>query len=242
MREFRRSPWGAIEGYVAGIDGAEVGVVLTGAGRKQAAFVASKALESEREGLNFCISSGLTGALRPEYQIGQILAARRVLSERPYEEAPERLVESSAALISFAEELGATAAANFYTTGRVIQRADEKRRLALSADAVEMESFEVLREATVRGIPAVAIRAVSDVADEEFPLDLNRVFDDVGRVSLPRVMGQVARHPNSIPGLVRLGQRSRRAAESLAEFLDRYVALVAERARNLETQVATAIR
>ena len=44
-----------------------------------------------------------------------------------------------------------------------------------------------------------------------------------GRVSTPRVLGEVARHPGSIPGLVRLGHNSKKAAESLATFLDSYV-------------------
>ena len=236
LGRFRRSSWGPIDLYVAEIGGAEVGVVLTGVGPKQAAFAAPKAIEAEHEALRFCVSSGLAGALRPEYKIGQILAARSVLSEKPHSEAPDRVVESSAPLVSFADELGATVTANFYTAGHVVCQADEKRHLAHMAEAVEMESFEVLRAAALRSIPAVAIRAVSDVADEDFPLDLNRVIDDEGRVSFPRVMGQVAQYPRSIPGLIKLGRRSRRAAESLAQFLDRYVAFVAERARNLEAQ------
>lgn len=242
IREFRRDNWGAARACVAEIGGAEVGVILTGVGPKQAAFAASQALEAERDSLKFCVSSGLAGALRPEYRIGQVLAARGAFSEKLHREPPERFVECSAPLVSVAEELGATVAGGFYTAGRVIFRPDEKRHLAHTADAVEMESFEVLREAAARGVPSVAIRAISDVADEELPLDLNRVFDDEGRVSFPRVMGQVARHPKALPGLIRLGQRSRRAAGSLAKFLDRYVMFVAERVRNLETQVTAVVQ
>jgi len=241
MRGFRRRNWGAVNGYVAEISGAEVGVVLTGVGPKQAAFMASTAMEAERDSLKFCVSSGLAGALRPEYRIIQILAARGLVSERPHSEPPDRFVECSAPLVSFAEELGATVATSFCTTGRIIFRAEEKRHLAHKADAVEMESFEVVREAATRGLPAVAIRAISDVADEELPLDLNSVFDHQGQVSIPRVLGQLARHPKSIPGIVRLSQRSRRAAAALAKFLDRYVAFVIERATNLETRVIAAV-
>jgi adenosylhomocysteine nucleosidase len=242
MRGFRPIKRGVTDAYAATIGDAEVVVVLTGIGPKHAAFTASNAIGAERESLNFCVSSGLAGALRPEYGIGQVLAARRVLSERLHGDLPERVVESSAPLLSFAEELGVTVAANFYTAGHVVFRVDEKRHQAHTADAVEMESFEVLRQAAAHGIPAVAIRAISDVADEELPLDLNRVFDDAGRVSFLGVMGEVARHPKSIPGLIRLGQRSRLAAESLAKFLDRYVAFVAERSKNLEAQAAVAIQ
>lgn len=240
LRDFRRVSAGAVEEFVAVIGGAEVVVVITGAGPRQAALVASRAMDSEGESLTLCISSGLVGALRPQYKIADILAAKSVLCDWAPAGAPGRLVESSSPLVSFADELGARSVDRFCTVGRVISRAEEKREMSTLADAVEMESFEVLREAASRGTPAVAIRSVSDVADEELPLDLNRVFDDQGRVSFPRVMGQVATHPGSIPALMRLGQRSRLAAESLARFLDRYVAFVAERMSNLETQAATA--
>jgi nucleoside phosphorylase len=242
MRAFRRERWGAVNAHVAEIGGAEVGVLLTGVGPKQAAFAASKAIEAQGDSLKFCVSSGFAGALRPDYTIGRVLAARGVFSEKVHGDFQGRAVECSAPLVSFAAELGATVVDGFYTAARVIVRAEEKRHLAHTADAVEMESFEVLRQAATCAIPAVAIRAISDTSGEEFPLDMNRIFDDQGKVSIPRVMGQVARHPRALPGLVRLGQRSRRAAESLTKFLDRYVAFVAERARNLESQLTATVQ
>jgi adenosylhomocysteine nucleosidase len=237
IREFRRGAWGRVDVYVAKIGGAQVGVVLTGVGPRQAARAASRSIGSERDSLEFCISSGLAGALRPEYQTGQVLAARNVFSEAPRSLAAERTLDSSPSLISLAAELGASPVACFYTADRVIFRVEEKRHLGRDADAVEMETFEILRAAAEGGIPAVAIRAVSDTVEEALPFDMNRIFDDRGQVSLPRVLGQLARHPQSLPGLLNLGRRSRRAAESLAKFLDRYVGLVAERTKNLDTQL-----
>ena len=239
IREFRRGTWGDADVYTAEVGGAGVGVVLTGVGPKQAALAVSRALEAERDSLRFCISSGVAGALRPEYRIGQVLAAASVSVGLGYAPA-ESMLETSAPLVSFASELGATPVGRFFTSEHVIVRAEEKRRLGREADAVDMESFEILRKCAECGIPAVAIRAVSDTVDEELPLDMNQILDDRGQLSLPRVMGQVVLHPGSLPGLVNLGQRSRRAAESLARFLDRYVSVVAERARNLEAQAAVA--
>jgi adenosylhomocysteine nucleosidase len=92
---------------------------------------------------------------------------------------------------------------------------------------VEMESFELLRAASARGIPAVAVRAISDTVDEDLPLDMNQVFTEAGQVSIPRVLGQVARRPQALPGLVRLGRQSQDAAESLARFLDAYLPVLA---------------
>ena len=59
-------------------------------------------------------------------------------------------------------------------------------------------------------------------------------------MSIPRVLGQVARHPQSLPGLMRLGQNSKRAAEMLAQFLDQYVALVVEKTIPIEKKISLA--
>jgi adenosylhomocysteine nucleosidase len=241
LRGFRPGAFGAAEAHWADIDGAEVGVVLTGAGPRQAAAAVGNVIRSAGGSIHCCISSGLAGALRPEYRIGQVLAARTVLSGTVPDDSTGRVLESSEALISFAAECGATLVNRFYSAGRVVARALDKKHLAAAADAVEMESFEILRQVRSCGIPAVAIRAVSDAAGEDLPLDMTDIFTQEGQVSIPRVLGQVARHPQSLPGLWRLGQQSKRAAESLAQFLDRYVAAVAQPARALETK-ATAVR
>ena len=246
MRKFETQKWGATDAYVTRIGEAEVGVMLTGVGTRQSGFEFPGEAWDGTEALGICISSGLAGGLRPEYRIGQVLAARTVSSgtidyvATVQFDQPDFRIESSGPLLSFAEECGAVVANAFYTSGRVIARAQEKKHLAHSADAVEMESFGILSAAAKDGIPAIAIRAVSDTADEDLPLDMTGVFTTEGRVSVPRVLGQVAMHPTAIPGLVKLGKQSKAAAESLAHFLDQYVGMVAERMTVLEskTQVA----
>jgi hypothetical protein len=98
-----------------------------------------------------------------------------------------------------------------------------------------MESFQVLLKARTDGIPAVAIRSISDSVDEDLPLDMNEVFTESGEVSVPRVLGQVAMRPQSLPALIRLGRKSKQAAESLAEFLDHYIVALSQRAKALES-------
>jgi adenosylhomocysteine nucleosidase len=240
MREFRPGKWGEANVYRAAVGFAEVGVVLTGAGPKQAHLEAAKVLGSELESINLCISSGLAGALKPEYQVGQVLAARSVRTEAELTDPNSNPVEGSAPLLSFAAECGATVVDRFYSAVRVVGRSEEKRRLGEHSDAVEMESFEVLLESAAYGIPAVAIRAISDTVDDDLPLDMNRIFTDEGQVSIPRVLGQVALHPTSVPDLVRLGQNSKAAAESLARFLDKFVACISERFQTLERRSGVA--
>ena len=240
IREFHVADHGTTDAYVSEVPGAEIVVVLTGAGPKQAAKEASKVIRAESDSLGVCISAGLAGALRPEYNIGQILAARCVFSEMPREDLSSQLLPSSEPLIAFAEEQGATAVEKFHTTFRIVSSAEEKRYLGATADAVEMESFEIFREAAANGIPAIAIRAISDAAGEDLPAGMNGIFGDEGQVSISRVVGQVARHPQSIPGLVKLAQQSKLAAESLAPFLDRYVERLVKRVNPLESKSTAA--
>jgi len=239
MRNFRPGQWGAADAHFAQIGGAEVGVVLTGVGPRLAALRSQEALRTDPESIQLCVSSGLTGALKGDYAIGQVLAAKSVRGETMRDDVEGRTLECSGALVSFAEESGATLVNRFYTSERAIGTPEEKELLGKIADAVDMESFEVLAEAAAAGVPAVAIRAVSDLAGESLPLDMNQVFTEKGQVSVPRVLGQVARHPAAMPGLMKLGKQSRTAAESLAQFLDRYVATVAERTTALGARSAS---
>ncbi len=240
LREFRAVQWGDAEVYRAQIGAADVVVLLTGAGPKQAHLQTAKVLEGDQESIHVCVSAGLAGALKPEYQIGQVLAARSVRTESELDDPSSNPVQSSAPLLTFAAENGATVVEQFFSAVRVVGRAEEKRHLGAHSDAVEMESFEVLLESAASGIPAIAIRVISDTVDEDLPLDMNRIFTDEGQVSIPRVLGQVALHPGSVPDLVRLGQNSKAAAESLAGFLDKYIATVSQRFQTLERRTGVA--
>jgi adenosylhomocysteine nucleosidase len=234
LRKFRRAKWDAADVFRTEIGGADVNVLLTGVGARQASLAMAKIAWGEPDTVEFCVSAGVAGALRPQYQIGQILVARSVVAERAPDGSSGRVFEASAPLISFAEDCGATPANRFYSAERVISRAEEKEHLGASADAVEMESFAVLSRARANGVPGAAIRSVSDTVDEDLPLDMNGVFTESGEVSIPRVLGQVAMRPQAIPKLVKLGHNSKLAAESLAAFLDRYIRELSKRASALE--------
>jgi nucleoside phosphorylase len=237
IRDFRADESGQIVTHLAEVAGSEVIVVLTGAGPRQARAVAAKIM-SEQEEINCCISSGLAGALVANLRVGQVVAARSVFSERDGDDGTDNLLSASGPLLEFAQEAGATAVDRFYSADRVITRSDEKKYLGLHADAVEMESFEVMFAAAENGIPAIAVRSISDAAEEDLPLDMDRIFTDTGQVSIPKVLGEVVLHPGSVPGLVRLGQKSKLAATSLAHFLDDYIKLVSDRYNKLEANAA----
>lgn len=242
MHDFRPAMWGAARVLASEIGGAELGVLLTGAGPRQAAREMAKVSPGDTAEFAACISTGLAGGLRPQIKTGSVLAARGVISGNAGEDSVDSALESSAALLSFAGECGAEIVDCFYTAGGVISRAEEKRHLGEQASAVEMESYEILRLTQERGIPAVAVRAICDTAQEDLPLDMNGIFTGEGQVSVARVVGQLALHPASLPQLVKIGQQSKRAAESLAKFLEAYVTRLAEKMQSLDAQAAASAR
>jgi nucleoside phosphorylase len=203
--------------YAAEVNDLEVYVLLTGMGWDGAnsTFAIAEALKEKPD---ICISSGLAGALKPDYRHGKVLVARSIC--RPGE---EQVVTASASMVSSAAENGAKVVEAFVTTDKIVRTAEEKNKLASSGEAVEMESYHILRAATNAGVPCVAIRAVSDTSEEDLPVDFGQVVDRAGHVRWPSMLREVGRHPGRVGALIRFGGRSKSAATRLADFLDIYV-------------------
>ncbi|MBZ5702853.1 MAG: hypothetical protein LAN84_13525 [Acidobacteriia bacterium] len=205
--------------FTATIAAAEVGVLLTGMGRESALrAMNSVALDS----YDLCISTGLAGALDAAWRPGEIAAGRSVALAG----GPRRL-PSDGGLLDCAVSCGARPVDLFLTSETIAATGGEKQALGAFGNIVEMESFHVLEAAGAARVPAVALRAISDTLTEDLPLDFQRVLDSRGRVRVGRMMAELALHPQRIPALVRFGRQSRSAAESLADFLDRYVPALA---------------
>jgi nucleoside phosphorylase len=241
LRAFRPGVWGAAKAWFSELDRAELGVVLTGVGPKCAGARASEVTWGESDSVDVCISSGFAGSLRQDVQVCQIIAPKCVSSGQVRTEMGANVVSCDAPLVALAAQRGARMVEKLHTVDHVVTSAAEKNFLGKQADAVDMESFEVIQESESFGVRSLAIRAVSDTLDEDLPFDLNEVLSE-GRVSVPRVVGQLARRPQALPALVRLGRRSRAAAEALAKFLDGYVQAIALGAGEAETRVAAAAR
>ena len=146
------------------------------------------------------VSVGFCGALDPALRIGDIVVSGE-----------------------FPEELGASfVQGDVLSVDRVAITAGEKRQLRASTQAavVEMESAEVARKARDWKLPFGCVRVVSDVANEDLPLDFNRYRDADGRFNRTRIAWAAVSRPFTVlPGLIRLDRNCRLAAERLGEFL-----------------------
>jgi adenosylhomocysteine nucleosidase len=219
-RNFMRLPgeWPVFETMFGG---AQVRAILTGMGQEHALNAAKRSLAYKPD---ICISTGLAGSLRSGYRPGDILAARLVS-----EVGEPVAVASHRELLSTAIDCGARQIERLATSRALVKRAEQKRELGSQAEAVDMESYTILAEAARCGVPAVAIRAISDTADFDVPYDFERARDAQGQIRVMGIVSQVLRRPSRLPDLLKLSRDSRFASRRLADFLDAFAGTMAER-------------
>jgi adenosylhomocysteine nucleosidase len=143
------------------------------------------------------INTGFCGALDPSLRIGDIV----VWGDAPCGSGFVRGEISS--------------------SDRVVVTAAEKKALRekTGAIAAEMEAGAVKKIAADWQVPFYCVRAVSDTAHEDMPLDFNLYRDSAGRFSLPRIaLAAVSRPFTRIPALQRLEANCNVASESLGAF------------------------
>ena len=96
----------------------------------------------------------------------------------------------------------------------------EKRRLAAAYPAalVDMEASGVARLAAMRGLPFHCIKGVTDGLTDRLP-DFNRFLSPRGHFQLVRLLLYALPRPWYWPGLMRMGENSKRASQGIAELL-----------------------
>jgi adenosylhomocysteine nucleosidase len=231
-RNFLRLP-GDLPVFEAAFGGARVRAILTGMGQDHALEAAKRSLTYKPD---ICISTGLAGSLRSGYRPGDILAARLVS-----EVGEPVAVASHPELLSTAVDCGARQIERLATSRTLVSHAEQKRQLGSQAEAVDMESYTILAEAARCGVPAVAIRAISDTAEFDMPYDFERARDAKGQIRVMAVVSQVLQKPSGLPELVKLAHDSRFASRRLAEFLDAFVGTMADRLIPIEPDAVAAI-
>src|SRR5208282_2613265 len=201
--------------FKANIGPNEVTVLLTGIGGDNAA----KAMLSIPVDLHaVCISSGLAGSLDTALKPGDVIVARTSETlEQGFKAA------SDASLVDLAVATGAKTVQVSLTSGKIVATAEAREQLNRKGSIVEMESTHILAAAAQRHLPAVAVRAISDAADEDLPVDFGRILDSHGHLRMGGLLKEVGLSPYRIPLLIQFGRQSRAAGKSLADFLDRYI-------------------
>jgi adenosylhomocysteine nucleosidase len=219
--------------FKANIGASEVTVLLTGMGKENATrAMASIPVDAH----DVCISSGLAGALDDGLQLGAVVVARGCRTVGRSEK-----VVGDEFLFDLGSSLAARAVDVSLTSEKIVSTALEKDDLREQGSIVEMESIHILAAAQKAQVPAVVIRAISDEADEDLPVDFARVVDSHGHLKVGGLIREVGFNPYRIPLLIQFGRQSRAAAKSLGEFLDRYIFALAQRRPTFAQQRAAEV-
>lgn len=182
--------------------GSNVAIILTGMGRKNAEISFRSALAQWHPEL--VITGGFAGGLDPNLKIGAVVF-----------EADDSFPSSTALLSAGARSV------RFHCADHVVATAAAKSELWTStqAHAVEMESSIIRSICREHGIPSATVRVVSDAADEDLPLDFNRLMTPDLRIHYPALACALLKSPGKIPELMRFQKRIRAASAKLAEAL-----------------------
>jgi adenosylhomocysteine nucleosidase len=203
----------------------EVTVLITGVGLEAAAQAMDLMMRMADKDQYFdvCISSGLAGALCETLSVGDIIAPKEIVVELKHAGQGAERLEVDGELRQLALVRGARNANCLFTTDEILVKASQKKSCASRAQSVDMESFEIVKAASAWGARCVVIRAISDAATEDLPINFNLTLSDQKEVSLSKVLMEVAKNPFALPSLVRFGRQSKRAGGLLAEFLENYL-------------------
>ena len=168
----------------------------------------------EQDGpISLALSIGWAGALTENVDLGRTYQVSAVIDSRTGER------------YNVAAWPAANSDQKLVVTNPVVADEREKRRLAATygADLCDMEGAIVARLAAMRGIPFYCFKAVSDGLEERLP-DFNRFISTSGQIQLTRFILYALFRPVYWPALLRMGENSKKASQSIAEsvfdFLD----------------------
>lgn len=225
LRAFNSLDYEGLKLWKTKAGAAEVTVLITGVGAQAATQAMDLMMRMADKDLYFdvCISSGLAGALCDTLDVGDIVAPKELLTEMQHADLGSDRITVDAELRQLALQLGAKDANCIFTTDQILVKASQKKACASRAQSVDMESFEIVKEAAAWGARSVVIRAISDSATEDLPINFNLTLSNKKEVSLGKVFLQLLKNPLALPALIRFGKQSRRAGELLAGFLENYL-------------------
>lgn len=186
---------------------AEIAILFTGMGRVNAEKSIRRFFEHNCAQSVF--TCGFAGGLNPTLKTGDVVFAT------DDELLRVRLADAGAG------------SARLVCVPRIVVTAQQKAELfrATGADAVEMESEAIRAVCRERGIPCATVRAISDPAPEDLPLDFNLLSKPDLNLDYGRLALMIAKSPGKVPALLRLQRNCKFAAERLAHTLAAVLAL-----------------
>jgi len=213
-----------------------VAAAVTGVGREVAHDVTRRLAEQLEPEL--IVYSGFTGALVADSEVGDLVVPREVLlwegsdlDALGVSELDLPAVEVTAdadtlrTIERAAESIGARADRRpLVTVDVVVREPEQKRKLgrASGAAAVDMESAASVACAVELGVPCAVVRVISDDIDDRVPEEISGLLGPDGK---PRAaeLAKLAKDPELLLVLRRLGQNGSAAAQRLADLFEAWL-------------------
>jgi adenosylhomocysteine nucleosidase len=214
------------------VAGVPVALIESGMGPRQAAAATGSLIRLAAP--DCLVNFGFAGGVLPGTGAGELVLAERVLflEDGRLNGVPQPEPRLSGLVAEALEAAPFTLhRGTFVTAGKITDKkvVGEIVGAGVQHPVLEMETAALLRVAAEAGIPVVAIRGVSDAADEELGFSLEEFCDGELRISLARVLRTIAFKPWIIPQLVRLSGNSKRAGENLALGVELALGALAKR-------------
>ncbi len=172
------------------------------------------------------IGTGYAGALSESLETGSLVLAHEVCRAEPGRSGETwsgdaSLLNSCRQVLS---EDPRTEEGRLVTVKQALTTPETKRAAAadFAAIAVDMESAALARFCHERSIPFLVLRAVLDPVSEKVP-DPGEFLDREKRISKRKIMKYVARNPQSVWELPKLGAQAKKARQRIAEVMPKIV-------------------
>uniref|UniRef100_A0A7C3Z2A3 Nucleoside phosphorylase domain-containing protein n=1 Tax=Desulfobacca acetoxidans TaxID=60893 RepID=A0A7C3Z2A3_9BACT len=199
-------------------------VVLSGLGGDAAARAAAWLLEQCRP--QVLVSFGFGGAVTPGLAPGDLVLGEACWRYEPGQGTLRELLAPSPpwALHSLLDRLRAVGLPAFrgsvVTSPAIISKAAQGGPLlGLSHPVLDLETGAAALAAWDKGLPFLALRAVTDPASEEIPDFIAQAVRKRNELTAVDALAWLAADPRRLPALVRLWRRSRLASRRLARAL-----------------------
>lgn len=206
---------------------ARVFLFQSGIGPRHAQEVSQAVLADDS--WNVVVSSGFAGAL-VSCAIGTIMVGQDVVMDN----GPEHRLDSCDPQSIVCDETfrefafyvassldGASQSGTIVTLPRIIGEASEKKAIATrtQAIAIDMESAALGRVARQKDIPFIVIRTISDLVEEDLPINFNLFLRPR---SWAKGVGHVLQRPASLMQLPRLRKQMLKASVQLVNFFQKF--------------------
>jgi len=193
----------------------EIMLAITGIGIHNAEDTVKSVLDVLNA--DFLLSIGFAGALSEGVRIGDLVAATSVSLVSGNSMKETVLISDERGLLNRVGGNVAARAGSFFTLEKLMEK--KAVRHFVPGDAAypvcEMETFPLAVIALERQMPFLAVRSITDLADEEIPPEFVELVDSSGQHQSARAVGLLLRKPRLIPLAARLAARSHKAAEAL---------------------------